>query len=150
MHEPLPRPHSRSLRKGRVSEPGRAYLATFVTSSRRRVFSDFAQGRLLVGELRAADRDGLSRTWCFCVMPDHCHWLLSLEAASLSGLIGRVKARSAKRIGAGPLWQAGFHDHALRAEEDLRAVARYVVANPLHAGLVARLGDYPLWDAAWL
>lgn len=150
MHEPKSRPHARALRKGRVSEPGRIYLTTFVTSNRRPVFSDFAQGRLLVGELRAADLDGLSKTWCFCVMPDHCHWLLTLEGASLSGLIARVKARSAKRIGSGPLWQAGFHDHALRAEEDLRALARYVVANPLRAGLVTSLGDFPLWDAVWL
>jgi hypothetical protein len=29
-------------------------------------------------------------------------------------------------------------------------MARYVVANPLRAGLVKRLGDYPLWDAIWL
>jgi hypothetical protein len=24
------------------------------------------------------------------------------------------------------------------------------VANPLRAGLVERLGDYPLWDAIWV
>ncbi|MNR61582.1 hypothetical protein D3C85_1833710 [compost metagenome] len=50
----------------------------------------------------------------------------------------------------GPLWQHGFHDRAIRREEDLQAVARYIVANPLRAGLVERIGDYPLWDAVWL
>ncbi len=29
-------------------------------------------------------------------------------------------------------------------------VARYIIANPLRAGLVGRVGDYPLWDAVWL
>ncbi|MNW20243.1 hypothetical protein D3C71_2205540 [compost metagenome] len=48
------------------------------------------------------------------------------------------------------LWQKGFHDRALRREEDLLKVARYVVANPLRAGLVEKLGDYPLWDAIWV
>jgi len=48
------------------------------------------------------------------------------------------------------VWQPGFHDHALRKEEDVRAVARYVVANPLRAGLVQRIGDYPHWNAIWL
>ncbi|RUQ45382.1 transposase, partial [Corynebacterium pseudodiphtheriticum] len=24
------------------------------------------------------------------------------------------------------------------------------VANPLRAGLVKRIGDYPLWDAIWI
>jgi hypothetical protein len=33
---------------------------------------------------------------------------------------------------------------------DLQSVARYIVANPLRAGLVKHLGDYPLWDAIWL
>ena len=44
----------------------------------------------------------------------------------------------------------GLHDHAVRSDEDFRALARYVVANPLRAGLVSQIGDYPLWDAAWL
>lgn len=48
------------------------------------------------------------------------------------------------------IWQAGFHDHAVRREEDLAGIARYIVANPLRAGLVDAIGDYPLWDALWL
>lgn len=50
----------------------------------------------------------------------------------------------------GPVWQAGYYDHAVRTDEDLVAVARYVVANPPRAGLVQRLGDYVLWDAIWV
>jgi hypothetical protein len=38
----------------------------------------------------------------------------------------------------------------LRKDEDLQTVARYIVANPLRAGLVEKIGDYPLWDAIWL
>jgi len=48
------------------------------------------------------------------------------------------------------VWMSGFHEQALRKEEDLAAVARYVVANPLRAGLVDKLANYPLWDAVWL
>jgi hypothetical protein len=29
-------------------------------------------------------------------------------------------------------------------------VARYIVANPLRAGLVSRVGHYPFWNAVWL
>ncbi|MNE68641.1 hypothetical protein D3C80_1643130 [compost metagenome] len=57
---------------------------------------------------------------------------------------------NALRKSSGRLWQKGFHDHALRREEDVKAVARYVVANPLRAGLVEKLADYPFWDAIWL
>ncbi|GGY09626.1 hypothetical protein GCM10007160_41190 [Litchfieldella qijiaojingensis] len=48
------------------------------------------------------------------------------------------------------IWQRGYHDRAIRDEEDIRAVARYIVANPLRAGLVNDIGQYPLWDAKWL
>lgn len=88
-------------------------------------------------------------------MPDHFHWLLQLTGMNLSGVIGATKARCAQRINAatgasGPLWQGGFHDRAIRDNQDLLPVARYIIANPLRAGLVTRIGDYPLWDAAWL
>ena len=49
-----------------------------------------------------------------------------------------------------PVWQRGFHDYALGVDKDIVHVARYIVANPLRAGLVSRIGDYPLWDAKWL
>ena len=48
------------------------------------------------------------------------------------------------------MWQAAFHDHALRKEENLHEIARYIVANPLRAGLVSSLAEYPHWDAVWL
>ncbi|MEJ1380959.1 MAG: transposase, partial [Candidatus Sedimenticola sp. (ex Thyasira tokunagai)] len=63
--------------------------------------------------------------------------------------VAAVKSVSARHLGGG-VWQAGFHDHALRREEDIIGVARYVVANPMRAGLADRVGDYPHWDAAWL
>ncbi len=43
----------------------------------------------------------------------------------------------------GVLWQKGLFDRALRREEDLKAMARYIVANPLRAGLVEHIGQYP-------
>jgi hypothetical protein len=32
----------------------------------------------------------------------------------------------------------------------MQGIARYIVGNPLQAGLVDRIGDYPHWDAVWL
>ena len=87
-------------------------------------------------------------TLAFVIMPDHLHWLLCLEQATLSTVVGAVKSVTAHAYGC-TLWQEGFHDHALRKEEDLVETARYIVANPLRAGLVKRLGDYPHWHAVW-
>lgn len=148
-------PHTRDLRKGRFSKTGHTYLLTAVVHERRPIFTDWPIGRLLVTELRAAEEDGLAQSQAWVVMPDHLHWLITLQTGTISKLMQRIKGRSAISINRalgnnGQLWQKGFHDRAIRKEEDLQAIARYVVANPLRAGLVDKIGDYPLWDAIWL
>ena len=104
-----------------------------------------------------SDSDMHTDTLAFVVMPDHLHWLFSLIGSrSLASVVGAVKRHSAREINLlydrrlAPLWQHGFHDHALRSDEDIVHVARYIVANPLRAKLVNHIGDYPLWDSAWL
>jgi len=81
-------------------------------------------------------------------MPDHVHLLLEgvSEAANLAEAIRAWKQRTGydwtRRHGT-PLWQEGFHDRVLRAEDDTAAVVRYVLENPVRAGLVAAVTDYP-------
>jgi putative transposase len=151
-----PKPHAAHLRHGRWNQPGMAYLVTTVTQDRQRIFDDFRCARALIQTLKAADAACKSTTLTFTVMPDHLHWLLMLgERQTLAGLVGWVKGTSSRQIGrihgqTGGLWQRGFHDHAVRSEEDLRALARYVVANPLRAGLVDDVGQYAHWDAVYL
>ena len=43
------------------------------------------------------------------------------------------------------LWAKGFHDHALRRDEAVLEVIRYIIANPIRAGLGQNVGDYPYW-----
>jgi REP element-mobilizing transposase RayT len=110
---------------------------------------------LLVAEFKRAHGSGLVNSLAWVVMPDHFHWLVQLNNTPLSRVIGAIKARCTRSVNSrtgtsGPLWQSGFHDRAIRDNEDLLPFARYIIANPLRAGLVDRIGDYPLWDAIWL
>lgn len=120
------------------------------------MFQDFQNGRLLVNEMRQLNDAKLLNSFAWVIMPDHLHWLFQLnEPLNLSELVKKLKARSSLIINArigrqGSIWQRGFHDHAIRDDEDLRNVARYIIANPLRAELVKHIGDYPLWDAIWL
>jgi len=148
-------PGRRALRRGRVSVEGNAYLVTTVTDQRIPWFQVPEFARIVCRH--AADplnfRD--AAVLCWVAMPDHVHLLLVCGATGLSGAMRRFKARSAlalnREIGrSGRFWSPGFHDHGLRNPERLVDVARYIVANPLRAGLVERVGDYPYWDAAWL
>ena len=138
------------LRLGRVSLQGQVYHIVTTTRERTPAFSDFYQARIAIRVLMDEDRLGKVSTLAFVLMPDHLHWLLQLEDdVDIAQVVGRVKSLIARRCG-GALWQSGFYDHALRKEEDVAAVARYIVANPLRAGLVSKLGDYSHWDAVWV
>ncbi|MDG4867866.1 transposase [Guyparkeria sp. 1SP6A2] len=142
--------HGWRLRHGRVSIPDQVYSVTLVTHGRWPGLADISVARRVIGCLCDMDGMGHSETLAFCLMPDHLHWLFRLQRGSdLSGLVGGFKGRSSRAI---PLlrWQRGFHDHAVRHHEELRRLARYIVANPVRAGLVGRVGEYPHWDAVWL
>jgi len=147
--------HAKDLRRGLYSELSRPYLITAVTHNRNPIFNDFDIARLLIRELQSTSVELRITSLAWVVMPDHLHWLFVLNHSLISEVARRVKGKSAFRINShlgcySKVWQRGFHDHAIRKDEDTKAVARYIIANPLRAGLVENIGDYPFWDAIWL
>jgi putative transposase len=153
---PVNKPGHAALRKGRASVSNGVYLVTATTVERTRLFENFhaACAAARCFEDRTVLGDAAMLAWV--LMPDHAHWLIELSKENvLSTVVNRIKSASARRANCvlerkGALWSAAFHDHALREEDDLPDTARYVVANPLRAGLVKKLGDYPFWNAIWL
>jgi len=147
------KPASNQLRKARVSIRNQVYLVTFVTEQRKQRFRDLHCARLMIRTMRNSRS---ADTLAFTVMPDHVHWLIQLrDQISLSRVLQSLKSVSAKQLNShlgrsGRFWQDGFHDHALRKEENVIAAARYIVANPVRAGLVSSVADYPHWDAVWV
>ena len=147
--------HAKDLRRGRYSQINRPYLVTTVTHERHPIFSDFDTARLLIRELQTSGSELRIETLAWVLMPDHLHWLFVIRHTIIAEVVRRVKGKSAYAINRhrgyhAKVWQKGFHDHAIRKEEDIKAIARYIIANPLRAGLVDNIGDYPFWDAVWL
>jgi putative transposase len=150
------KPKHAALRKGRISLPRHAYVVTTVVHGRAPIFTDFnvacAAARCFVRP--AFLGDAVMLAWV--LMPDHAHWLIQLgDSDDLSMVVSRLKSASARAVNRilgrnGRLWAATFHDRALRREDDLRIIARYIVSNPLRAGIVERISDYSFWDAVWL
>ncbi len=138
-----------NLRKGRFSKQGQVYHCTFSTLNRLPVFNQYENARLIISILKEDEARLLTTTYAFIVMPDHIHWLCHLNKGRLSAELKRVKSVYSKKSKT-RVWNDGFYDHAIRADEDLIETARYIVANPLRAGLVDRIGDYPYWDCIWL
>ena len=139
----------RALRKGRTSEPFRIYLLTTTTAARTPIFADPHAAR---SACRCFDHPVLlrdARMLAWVLMPDHAHWLVQLgDSQSLHRLVHALKTFSARNANrtlgrTGPLWARGFHDRALRADEDLPTVVHDVLANPVRAGLVRDATEYP-------
>ncbi len=90
------------------------------------------------------------------LMPDHAHWLLQLgEEDALEKVVTNLKTASARAANRalgrqGSVWSRAFHDHALRNDECANMVARYIIENPVRAGLVVCVTDYPYWNAWFL
>jgi hypothetical protein len=139
----LASPGRRALRRGRFSQRYSVYLVTTVTDraplvpelSRQDCLSQH-DASLLSARCQESLLGGDARPRALAAGVGRCGFERGLK---------RFKARTAvllnREIGhEGRFWAPGFHDHALRREEDLLGVARYIVANPLRAGLVRRLG----------
>jgi putative transposase len=137
------------LRKRRHSKIGHSYHVVLSTQNNQAAFIDFYIARKIVQALLESDNNNLSHTLAYVVMPDHIHWLFELKAESLSKHVQRVKSKLSRSISM-KIWQKGFYDHGIRSDESLIRTARYIVANPLRAGLVNKIGDYPHWDSVWL
>ncbi len=124
------------------------YFLTFCTHSRRQTFFDGdIVAETLVHFRKTAEQEAFA-ILAYCLMPDHAHLLVEgrTEGADLRRFVKLAKQRSgaAYSIKTGkPLWQEGYHDHALRKDEDIKDVARYILENPVRAALVSHAGDYP-------
>jgi len=144
---------SHRLRRGRISEAGRVYHVRFSIRPGSPSIHALPVARHVINALRSASPTAV--TLCFVVMPDHVHWLFEVRDDNLSPIVQKAKSHASRAIraelgGRSFAWRSGFFDRALRGEAELLPTARYIVANPLRAGLVRSVRDYPHWDAIWL
>jgi hypothetical protein len=81
-------------------------------------------------------------------MPDHVHLLAEGRGptSNCRRFITRAKQFSGYHYQGAfneRLWQRYGYEHVLRASEDVFSIARYILENPIRAGLVSSVHDYP-------
>ena len=123
------------------------YFITICTIHRRKIGDlEAAHHAFEVYARRARDEFGVG-VGRYLIMPDHMHlfvrgrddftlaqWMNGLKRA-ISVALGATKKR--------PLWQPGFFDHVLRSDESYSQKWEYVRENPVRAGLVRRIDEWP-------
>lgn len=89
----------------------------------------------------------------FCIMPNHVHLVIDLDgyttelyakrpSYALSRIMESLKRHSARQSNivlqrTGHFWQKESYDHVVRDGNELNNIIRYVIDNPVKAGLVS-------------
>lgn len=124
------------------------YSLTFCTHFRGHVFVDAQVVDLVLLQiLRAAGEEEFS-VLAYCFMPDHVHLLVqgNSESSDARRLIKAAKQYAGYAYSqkySQKLWQPWGFERVLRDDEASFAVARYVVENPVRAGLAKTVAEYP-------
>jgi len=134
-------------RLARIVIPGLPHHVTQRGNRRSQTFfedGDYALYRDLLGE--AARKTG-AEIWCYCLMPNHVHIIITpFDEDGLRRTFADAHRRYTGYINArmrvtGHLWQGRFGS-VVMDEDHLFHAVRYVSHNPVRAALVSRARDW--------
>jgi REP element-mobilizing transposase RayT len=118
-----------------------------------RWLEDERVAKLVVAALHYGARPlGLYELRAWVVMVNHVHILIE-PTAPMSRVTKAIKNFSARQANAVlgrtglPFWQDESYDHWARGPEEIEKIIRYIEENPVAAGLVQRVEDWP-WSSA--
>jgi putative transposase len=135
-------------RIARIVIPGIPHHVTQRGNRKEKVFFEPGDyGRYLAFLKEGAEKSGTA-VWAYCLMPNHVHIIaVPSQADGLRALFADSHRRYTNYINwrngwSGHLWQGRFGSVAMD-EDHLAEAARYVLLNPVRAGLVKRAEDWP-------
>jgi putative transposase len=135
----------------RLQLAGGIYHVTARGNRRQRIFRSEADFLLYLDILdRVAERFEWE-VYAYCLMPNHVHLVFRTKHANIAQGMQRLHGLYAQffneRHGlTGHLFQGRYHSELVKTERHALAVARYVVANPVRAGLCIHPAEWP-WSS---
>jgi putative transposase len=139
-------------RPPRLVADGLVYHALNRGNNRARVFDRPADFRQFLDALGQTKQRYPFRLYAYCLMGNHFHLVLApADGQSVSRILRSLTVAHTwhyhKALGtSGHVWQGRFESPAVASGGHLLTVMRYVESNPLRAGLVADMADYP-WSS---
>ena len=134
------------------------FFVTICTANKQPYFIDPNISGEVVCELEYRRTTGEIGLFCYCIMPDHIHLLISLEEnyikkpgafgeRTLQNWVSAFKRYTSrvldKMYDIKPLWQRNFYDHIIRRDESLIEICQYILNNPVRKGMVSVWEEYP-------
>jgi len=135
----------------RIQFPGAVYHVMNRGNGRQAIFADATDAQRFI-ELLAEIAAPLDwRCYAYCLMTNHYHLLVQTPQANLWQGMHMLNSRYVKafqrRCGrGGHLLERRYRPILVERQEYLQEVARYVVLNPVRAGICERAEDWP-WSS---
>jgi putative transposase len=139
-------------RLSRPTEDGLVYHAPNRGNNRADVFAGAEDQAAFLESLAKTQERYPFRLFGYCLMTTHFHLLLraglgqSISRILQSLTVARAWRYHKRHHAVGHVWQGRFRSPVIEDDEHLLAVLRDIEANPLRAGMVIGLGDYP-WSS---
>jgi putative transposase len=123
------------------------YFLTFCARDRLPVFMETEIAVQTLAQFRRTSTLERFVILAYCLMPNHAHLLV--EGSGIESDFKRFAKMAKQRSGGAyarsrhaRLWQEGYYERVLREHDDPRPLARYIINNPVRAGLVESPADY--------
>lgn len=137
-------------RQARVKSTTGIYHVILKGLDGRNIFLDDSDRSIFIEKLNKARETGGFQLYAYCLMDNHVHLLIKegeeLGTSIKRITVGYVQLHNNKYGRIGHLFQNRFSSEVVEEEQYLMAVVRYIHRNPLNAGMVARLEEYP-WSS---
>ncbi|HLJ94862.1 MAG TPA: transposase [Gemmataceae bacterium] len=137
---------------GRLPRPiadGLVYHALNRGNNREAVFSADADFAAFLHALRQTRQRYPFRLYGYCLMSNHFHLLLQPESEqNISRILQSLTVAHTWRFhkahgSVGHVWQGRFKSPVIQDDDHLLTVLRYIESNPMRAGLVSDVQQYP-------
>jgi len=130
----------------------RQYFLTICTYQRKRTLVDADTIALVWSQLLHIAVAEKFVFLAYCFMPDHLHAIVTgqSETGNFLRFVSSAKQQSSfafAQITGRRLWQEGYFDRTVRRDESVPELIKYIIENPVRAGLVRTVGAYPHWGS---
>ena len=139
-------------RSPRLIADGLVYHALNRGNNRAPVFFQAADFVQFLDALGQTQQRYPFRLYAYCLLHNHFHLVLEPAAGqNISRILQSLTVAHTwhyhqAQATSGHVWQGRFKSPAIASDEHLLTVMRYVESNPLRAGVVTDLADYP-WSS---
>ncbi len=135
----------------RIEYPGAVYHITARGNRRSQIFTDDCDRKEFLKILSEVNRRFATRCHAYCLMGNHYHLLLETQQANLSTAMRQLDGVYTQKYNwlhrkTGHVFQGRYKAIVIERDAYLLEVARYVVLNPVRAGLVGGPDKWP-WSS---